>query len=71
MAFINGDINDAMEVLDRRVVMRSKSLDVIKSIYGSGLHVDIGGRLMMIVESIRRVSEYSYDIAEITLDTYG
>lgn len=71
MAFINGDVNDAMEVLDRRVVMRSKSLEVIKSIYGSSLHVDVGGRLMMIVESIRRISEYSYDIAEITLDTYG
>ncbi len=71
MAFINGDVNDAMEVLDRRAVMRSKSLEVIKSIYGSSLHVDVGGRLMMIVESIRRISEYSYDIAEITLDTYG
>ena len=71
MSFINGDVDEAMEVLDRRIAMRSKSLEVIKSIYGSGLHVDIGGRLMMIVESIRRVSEYSYDIAEITLDTYG
>ncbi|WP_054857229.1 phosphate uptake regulator PhoU [Vulcanisaeta sp. JCM 16159] len=71
MAFINGDVEDAMEVLDRRIAMRGKSLEVIKSIYGSGLHVDVGGRLMMIVESIRRVSEYSYDIAEITLDTYG
>ncbi|WP_446752758.1 PhoU domain-containing protein [Vulcanisaeta sp. JCM 16161] len=71
MAFINGDTEDAMEVLDRRLVMRGKSLEVIKSIYGSGLHVDVGGRLMMIVESIRRVSEYSYDIAELTLDTYG
>ena len=71
IAFINGDVNYAMEVLDRRTTMRGKSLEVIKSIYGSGLHVDVGGRLMMIVESIRRISEYSYDIAEITLDTYG
>ncbi|BDR92501.1 phosphate uptake regulator PhoU [Vulcanisaeta souniana] len=71
IAFINGDVNDAMEVLDRRVNMRGKSIEVIKSIYGSGLHVDVGGRLMMIVESIRRISEYSYDVAEITLDTYG
>ncbi len=71
IAFINGDVDYAMEVLDRRVAMRGKSLEVIKTIYGSGLHVDVGGRLMMIVESIRRISEYSYDIAEITLDTYG
>ena len=71
MSFINGDVNEAMEVLDRRVAMRSKSIEVIKSIYNSGLHVDIGGRLMMIVESIRRISEYGYDVAEMTLDTYG
>ncbi|MGC9153879.1 MAG: PhoU domain-containing protein [Vulcanisaeta sp.] len=70
-AFINNDVNNAMEVLDRRSAMRSMSIGVIRSIYNSGLHVDAGGRLMMIVESIRRISEYSYDIAEITLDTYG
>ncbi len=71
MAFINENLDDAMEVLDRRITMRSRSIEVIKSIYGSGLHVDVGGRLMMIVESIRRISEYGYDIAELALDTYG
>jgi len=51
--------------------MRGRSMDVIGKIYSSGLPVEIGGRLMMIVESIRRMSEYAYDVAEIALDTYG
>ncbi|WP_069807640.1 phosphate uptake regulator PhoU [Vulcanisaeta thermophila] len=69
-SFINRNLDDALSVLDRRKYMRVKSMEIIKDIYGSGLHVDVGGRLMMIIESFRRISEYSYDIAEITLDTY-
>ncbi len=71
LSFINSDIDGAMRTLDMRVKMRSRSMEVIGEIYRSGLPVEIGGRLMMIVESVRRISEYAYDIAEITLDTYG
>ncbi|MCG2865311.1 MAG: AbrB/MazE/SpoVT family DNA-binding domain-containing protein [Vulcanisaeta sp.] len=71
LSFINADVEGAVKTLDMRLKMRGRSMDVIGKIYSSGLPVEIGGRLMMIVESIRRMSEYAYDVAEITLDTYG
>ncbi|MFB6470942.1 MAG: PhoU domain-containing protein [Vulcanisaeta sp. AZ3] len=71
LSFINADLDAATKTLNMRLEMRARSLNAIGKIYGSGLPVDVGGRLMMIVESIRRISEYAYDIAELTLDTYG
>jgi len=71
LSFVNSDPRLAMEVLDRRDRTRAMWMSTMEYIYGSGLGVEAGGRLMMMSESMRRISEYGFDIAEITLDTYG
>jgi len=76
-AFITCDTELAQEILDRhRVELRRFSINIISNIVknvrvtGAGLN-DVSTYLVLILESIRRILAYSYDIAEITIDTYS
>ncbi len=76
-SFITGNTELAQEILDqRRVELRKFSISIINNIVRS-THIasqplsDTTTYLVLILESIRRILAYSYDIAEITVDTYS
>ncbi len=77
-SFNTGDVELAQDILDkRRVELRKLSIKLINDIVREASPVnvphisDLTTYLVLILESIRRILAYSYDIAEITIDTYS
>jgi len=69
-SFINSDVGKAMNVLDRRSELRKTSIEIISNICKVCTQLSDFSKLVLMMESIRRFLLYSYDIAEVTLDTY-
>ncbi len=76
-SFIDKDVEKAQSILERRLEIRKISIQLVDTVMRRAcpLSMVCANEMMtyvvLMIESIRRFLAYSYDIAEITVDTYS
>jgi|GEM_PF-520230 phosphate uptake regulator len=76
-SFVDKDVEKAQAILERRLEIRKISIQLVDTVMKRAcpLSMVCANEMMtyvvLMIESIRRFLAYSYDIAEITVDTYS
>ncbi|NPA23287.1 MAG: AbrB/MazE/SpoVT family DNA-binding domain-containing protein [Crenarchaeota archaeon] len=76
-SFVEKDVDRAHEILEKRLELRKVSIRLVDNLMKHACPLcmvkanELLTYVILLIESIRRFLAYSYDIAEITIDTYS
>ncbi len=76
-SFVDRDVERAHEILEKRLELRKVSIKLVDNLMKHACPLcmvkasELLTYVILLIESIRRFLAYSYDIAEITIDTYS